>query len=330
MADKIRWGILGCGSIAAKFADALKYVDNAELAAVGSRTDKNAGIFGDRHGVLRRYGCYEKLAEDTELDAVYIATPHHLHMENTILCLNAGKHVLCEKPLAVNARQGLAMIQCARAKKRFLMEAMWTRFLPLMDQIRKLLSDNVIGELRMLAADFGFRYSNKAEKQRILDPHLAGGALLDVGVYPLALSFMIFGRPLHIHSAAAFGKTGVDEQNAVILGFEQGRLAVFYSAQQTETPHEATIMGTNGMIRLHQSWWRGNKLTLIPHNHDAQSMELPTCDNGFVYEIEAVHRDLRQGRCENALMPLDESLAILQTMDAIRKQWDFKYPFESD
>jgi predicted dehydrogenase len=329
MADKIRWGILGCGSIAAKFADALKYVEEAQLVAVGSRTDANANAFGDTWRIPRRYGSYRQLAEDEDIDIIYVATPHHLHADNSMLCLNAGKHVLCEKPLAVNARQGQAMIDCARAKRRFLMEAMWTRFLPLMDKVRQLLADNAIGEVRMLAGDFGFRSSDRAQQnQRLIDPNLAGGALLDVGIYPLALSSMLFGKPLGIHSAAALGKTGIDEQNAFILTFDQGRLAVMYSAVQTETPKEATIMGTHGMIRLHQECWWGNKLTLVRPGKDDQFMELPSHENGFVYEIKAVCHDLREGRLENILMPLDESLTNLQTMDAIRKQWGLKYPFE--
>jgi predicted dehydrogenase len=330
MANKIRWGILGSGSIAAKFAEALGCVDEADLVAVGSHTDEKANAFGDTYRIPHRYGSYQKLADDKDLDIIYIATPHNLHAENTVMCLNAGKGVLCEKPLAVNARQGQAMVDCARAKQRFLMEAMWTRFLPLMDKVRELLADNAIGQPQMLTADFGFRCSNYEEKQRVLDPHLAGGALLDVGIYPLSLCSMVFGKPLHIHSTATLGQTGVDEQNAVILAFEQGQLAIIYSAQQTETPHEATIMGTEGMIRLHRSWYSGNKLTLTRQGKSEQFMELPSHDNGFVYEIKAVHRDLREGRLENAIMPLDESLAILQTMDAIRKQWGLKYPFESD
>jgi predicted dehydrogenase len=330
MADKIRWGILGCGSIAAKFAEALKCVDDAELVAVGSRSDEKANAFGDTWHVPRRYGSYQRLSDDTDLDIIYVATPHPLHAENTILCLNAGKGVLCEKPLAVNARQGRAMIDCARAKRRFLMEGMWTRFLPLMDKVRELLADNTLGEVRMLAANFGFRCGDTGGKQRLIDPHLAGGALLDVGIYPLALSSMLFGRPLGIHSTASFSQAGIDEQNAMILAFDQGRLAVMYSAVQTETTREATIMGTEGMIRLHRSWWSGNKLTLIRPGKSEQFMELPSHDNGFVYEIKAAHRDLRESRLENALIPLDESLAILQTMDAIRKQWGLKYPFESD
>lgn len=328
MADKIRWGILGCGSIAIKFAEALRAVDEAELVAIGSRTEEKANAFGDTYHIPRRYGSYQKLADDQDLDIIYIATPHHLHAENTILCLNAGKNVLCEKPLAVNARQGRAMMDCARANKRFLMEAMWTRFLPVMDKVRSLLTEDAIGQVRMLTADFGFRCADQAELNRISDPLLAGGALLDVGVYPLALSSMLFGKPLQIHSAATFGQTGVDEQNAAILTYSQGQLAILTSAVQTQTPHEATIMGTEGMIRLHRSWWSGNQLIIAPRGQSEQSMVLPTFDNGFIYEILAVQNDLRAGRLDNRVMPLNESLEILQTMDTIRGQWGMRYPFE--
>ncbi|MBN2511989.1 MAG: Gfo/Idh/MocA family oxidoreductase [Sedimentisphaerales bacterium] len=328
IANKIRWGILGCGSIAGKFADALKHVKEAELVAVGSRTEDKAHAFADTYRVHRRYGNYAKLAEDSDLDIIYIATPHHLHAETALLCLRAGKHVLCEKPLAVNARQGLDMITCARKTKRFLMEAMWTRFLPLMDKVRRLLAQEAIGSLHTLTADFGFRC--KPNTQRLIDPHLAGGALLDVGIYPLALSFMIFGKPLHIHSTAILGPTGVDEKNAVILTFEHGQLAMLSSAFTVETTQEAVIIGSEGMIRLNRPWWRGNTITLVRHGQDPQQIEAPSHQNGFIYEIQAVHHDLAEGRIENTLMPLDESLSILQTMDTIRKQWGLQYPFETE
>ena len=328
MAETIRWGILGCGGIAAKFAQALTSVKDAELLAVGSRSIETARRFGSVHNVPRRYGSYEELAADKDVEMIYVATPHNYHADNTILCLKAGKGVLCEKPLAANAHQGQAMIECARTCRRFLMEAMWTRFLPLMDRVRQLLAEGAIGHVRMLTADFGFRYGSRAEKQRLTDPALAGGALLDVGVYPLALASMLFGAPLQIHSAAALGETGVDEQNALILTYDKGQLAILCSAIQTETPHEATLIGTDGMIRLHRSWWRGNTLTLMRPGRGEQTAALPTHENGFVYEIQAVHQDIRNGRAENALMPLDESLAILKTMDAVRRQWGLTYPFE--
>ncbi len=319
---------MGCGGIAGKFADALKYVGDAELLAVGSRTQAKADAFGAVHGVPRRYGSYAQLASDSDVDMIYVATPHHLHAENTILCLNAGKGVLCEKPLAANAAQGQAMIDCARANRRFLMEAMWTRFLPLMERLRELLADGAIGRPQMLTADFVFRSRDPAEKQRIRDPHLAGGALLDVGVYPLALASMVFGRPARVCGAAMLGATGVDEHCAMMLSYDGGRLATLCAAIDTETPHEATLMGDAGMIRLHRSWWCGDTLTLTPPGRSEQTMHLPTHQNGFVYQIQAVQADLRNGRLENTQMPLDESLNILCTMDALRRQWGQVYPFE--
>lgn len=328
MVTKIRWGILGCGNIANKFAEALGFVDDAQLVAVGSRSIEKAKEFGDKYKVSRHYGSYQKLANDKGIDIIYVATPHNLHCENTILCLEADKAVVCEKPLAVNARQAKAMIDCALKHKLFLMEAMWTRFLPVMDKVRQLLAEDAIGEVRMLAADFGFRGADGNEKTRLLNPDLAGGALLDVGIYPLALSSMLFGAPRKISSDAYLGETGVDEQAAVILGYDKGRLAIIHTAVRTATSHEATIMGTKGMIRIHRSWWSGNTLTLIRTGKDEQFIELPSHENGFVYEIKAAHAALRAGKLETALMPLDETLAIAETMDAIRAQWGLKYPFE--
>lgn len=328
MASKIRWGILGCGSIANKFAEALSFVDDAQLVAVGSRSAEKAKEFGDKYKAPRHYGSYQELADDKDVDIVYVATPHNFHCENTIMCLEAGKAVLCEKAFAANAQQAKAMIDCARKKKLFLMEAMWTRFLPIMVKVRQLLAEEAIGDVRMLDADFCFRCDDGSEKTRLLAPELAGGALLDVGVYLISLSSMIFGTPDRIHSDAYLGKTGVDEQAAIILSFDKGRLATMCAAVRTLSPQEATIMGTKGMIRLHSSWWNGNKLTLIRPDKEDQFIELASHSNGFVYEIEAAHQALRKGLLETDIMPLDESLAIMQTIDVIRKQCGLKYPFE--
>jgi predicted dehydrogenase len=328
MGTRIRWGILGLGSIAETFAKALSFSENGQLVAVGSRDKEKARRFGKKFGASHFHGSYQLLADDKDVDIVYIATPHNSHRENTLMCLNAGKHVLCEKPFAVNAAEARAMVGCARGNKLFLMEAMWTRFLPLMDKVRQLLSEEAVGEIRMLAADFGFRYADKPKKQRILDSALAGGALLDVGVYPLALSSMIFGKPSRIQSAAFLGESSVDEQAGIVLGFDKGRLSIIYTAVQTETPHEAAIMGTKGMIKLHRSWWCGNKLTLVRLGKPDEFMELPSHSAGFLYEIEAAQQAVRDGKLECALMPLDETVSIAETMDIIRKQWGLKYPFE--
>ncbi len=327
MAEKIRWGILGTGNIAHQFARGLAAAEEAELVAVGSRTAEAAAKFADEFGVTRRHLSYEALAHDAEVDAVYVSTPHPFHCDNTILCLNAGKSVLCEKPFSMNAREADAMIGLAREKGLFLMEAMWTRFTPAMAKIRALIAEGVIGEVRMLQADFGFRGSFKPES-RWLAPELAGGAVLDVGVYPISLASMIFGEPAQIVSAAHLGDTGVDEQNAAIFSYSAGQLALLSSAVRTTTPQEAVIMGTEGMIRIGADWWRPQRFTVQRAGQSPEVFDLPFRGNGYNYEAEEVGRCLRAGELESKIMSLDETRSIMQTMDTLRAQWGLVYPSE--
>ena len=323
--DKVRWGILGTGYIARKFAEGLAFLPDAELAAVGSRSQAAADAFGDEFGVRRRYTSYEALAEDPDVEVVYVATPHSLHGDNSRLCLAAGKAVLCEKPFAINAAEAAGVIEVAREKRLFLMEAMWTRFLPLLVEVRSLLAQRVIGEVRMVTADFGFR-TEVDPGNRLFDPALGGGALLDVGIYPMALAFMVLGRPAHIMSMAHLGRTGVDEQAAVILSYEQGQLAVLTTAIRTQTPQEATLFGTQGSIKIHSPWWRASRLTLASEGEPERIIERPIAGNGYNYEAAEVMDCLRNGRLESEVMPLDETLAIMKTLDEIRAQWGLKYP----
>ena len=192
--DKLRWGILGTGYIATLFAEGLRVVSDAELVAVGSRSQDSADAFGDKFDVPRRYASYEAVANDDEVDVVYVSTLHNLHKENTLMSLRAGKAVLCEKPFAINVNEAEEMVAVAREEKRFLMEAMWTRYFPIMVRLRELLAEGVIGDVRMLHADFGFR-TDFDPRGRLFNPEFGGGALLDVGIYPLSLSYMIFGEP---------------------------------------------------------------------------------------------------------------------------------------
>jgi len=328
MAEKIRWGILGCGSIARKFAEGLSAVGDAELAAVGSRTQAKAQAFADEFGAARAHGNYEALAADGEIDAVYVATPHALHKDNTILCLEADKAVLCEKPFTINAAEAQEVMGVARARNLFLMEAMWVRFLPYIVKLRKLLAEGAIGEARMIAADFGFR-ANVNPESRLFDPALGGGALLDVGVYTVSLASMIFGdEPNDVATLTELGETGVDEQSAFVLKYPGGRLASLYTAVRTLTPMEATIMGTDGFIRLHTAWWRGSKMTVHVQGQDEQLIDLPPEGNGYNYEAEEVGRCLRANRTESEIMPLDETLAVMRTLDRIRAEWGLTYPME--
>jgi predicted dehydrogenase len=326
--DKIRWGILGTGNIATRFAEGLMALPDAELVAVGSRSPSSADSFGYEFDVPHRHASYAALADDPDVDVVYVATPHPFHREHSLLCLEGSKPVLCEKPFAINASEAEDVITLAREKGLFLMEAMWTRFLPVLVKVRELLAEGAIGEIRALFADFGFRTAFDPQS-RLFDPHLGGGALLDVGVYPVSLASMVFGAaPSRINGMAHLGQTGVDEQSAVILSYDQGQLAILAAAVRTEMPQEAVLMGTEGQIRIHAPWWRPTALTLSLPGQEDESLHLPYEGNGYNYEAAAVMDCLRAGRTESDVMGLDETLAIMQTLDRIRAQWDLRYPME--
>lgn len=331
MADEtrtIRWGILGTGSIARKFAAGLTALTDAELVAVGSRRAEKADEFADEFAGPRRHGSYAALADDPDVDAIYVATPHTLHKDNTLLCLRAGKAVLCEKPFAVNAADAREMVAVARQEGRFLMEAMWTRFLPAVAKVRELLAQGAIGETRLLRADFCFRAGWNPEG-RLLNPALAGGGLLDVGVYTVSLASMVFGaQPSRIASLAHIGETGVDEQAAMVLAYDAGQLATLTCAVRVSTPHEAQIFGTEGSLRIHRPFWHATELTVNAAGKEPQHLELPYPGNGYTCEAAEVGRCLREGELESPVMPLDETLAILDTLDQIRAQWGLRYPTE--
>jgi predicted dehydrogenase len=327
MKETISWGILGTGKIARQFAAGLIHLPGAKLIAVGSRAAESANAFGDTFEVPHRHASYEALVRDPEVDAIYVATPHACHRENTLLALAAGRAVLCEKPFAINAREAEEVIGFARTKRLFLMEAMWTRCFPLMAKLRELLASNAIGEARMLTADFGFR-AEYQEEERLFNLAAGGGALLDVGVYPVSLASMIFGPPTRIFSHARLGKTGVDEEAAIILSHAQGQLAVLSTAIRLETAQEAIIMGTAGRIRLHSPWWRPVAMTVIRDGCPDETLEFPFPGNGYQFEAAEVMRCLRAGELESRLMPLDETLAIMRTLDAIRAQWGLRYPMD--
>lgn len=327
MAQKIRWGILSTGRIANDFAEGLTAVDDAELVAVGSRRQATADEFGDQYGVPNRHASYEALANDPDVDVIYIGTPHTFHKENALLCIEAGKSVLLEKPFTINAGEAKVVIDAARAKGVFLMEAMWTRFIPAFVKLRELLAEGVIGDIRMLRAEFGFRREFDPE-HRLFNPELGGGALLDVGIYPVSFSSMLFGRPQTIHSVATMGETGVDVQNGMVFHYENGEIAVLSSAIRTASAFEALIQGTEGTIRLHPRWWHTTGFT-VQRGDEKEVYELPLKQNGYEYEAMEVGDCLRAGKTESAIMPLDESLALMEMLDTLRAQWGLKYPMES-
>jgi predicted dehydrogenase len=326
LSTPFRWGILGTGGIAHKFATGLSVLSDAKLVAVGSRTQASADKFADEFNAPRRHASYEALANDPEVDAIYIATPHPFHKENTLLCLNAGKAVLVEKPFAINAAQAQEMINLSRQKRVFLMEAMWSRFLPAIVRVRELIASGTIGEVRMLNADFGFR-TNVNPKGRLFDLALGGGALLDVGIYPLSLASLLLGTPKTIAAAGDIGSTGADEQNAILLNYDKGQLALLSSATRTNTLHEATIYGTDGYICI-PDWWHAQKVILAVNGKAPETLDIPHLGNGYPHEAMEVAACVQSGQIESKTMPLDESLTIVRTMDTIRAQWGLQYPSE--
>jgi predicted dehydrogenase len=323
----IRWGILGPGKIARKFAIGLQSVPDARLVAVASKTAGRAAAFAAEFNAPHVYDTYEAMVADPEVDVVYVATPHPLHHEAAMLCMKAKKAVLCEKPFTLNERDSQELVDCARRENVFLMEAMWTRFLPHMVKVREWLAQGVIGEPRMVMADFGFRTDWNPEG-RALNPQLGGGALLDVGIYPLSLASMVFGgAPLKVTGQCHLGETGVDEQSAMVLSYQRGALAVLTCAVRTHTPHEARILGTEGSIFM-PGFWHLTDVTLTLPGKGSETLTPVKEGNGYNYEAVEVGRCLRAGLKESPVMPLSETLSTMRTMDEMRRQWGLVYPQE--
>jgi predicted dehydrogenase len=323
----VRWGILGAGHIARKFAADLLVSPDCIPAAVASRSLDKAESFAAQSGFARCHGNYRDLAEDPEVDVVYVATPHSLHRDHVLLCLRAGKSVLCEKPFALNGFQAEDMADAAMKADRFLMEAMWTRFLPHILELRRTVRSGAIGELRTLTADFGFKGGGYPDG-RLFSPALGGGALLDIGIYPLTLAFILFGHPETARSMARIGSTGVDEQCGMLLAYPRGGMAVLSASVAGDTGQEAVISGTGGRIVVHSPWWRSGRFTVHADGRDPETVHLPMSGNGFVHEIAETVKCLTGGKRESDIMPVAETRAVLSVMDGMREAWGLKYPSE--
>ena len=324
----IRWGILGTGNIAHLVASDLRLLPDAELAAVGSRSQERADAFGDTFDVPRRYASYEALVQEGDVDVVHVATPHSGHAEHAALALEAGCAVLCEKPLALNAREADALIGVARAEDRFLMEAMWTRFLPVMTDVRRLVQEGALGPPQQFRADIGLTQAFDPD-HRLFDPALGGGALLDLGVYPLAFAFDLFGPPDDVTSTVVLGATGVDEQCAVVFDYDDGLQAVWQASVRADVGRTCAIAGPDGRLEGRRAWWKGAPFDLTRADGTTETYARPFEGNGYQFEAAHVMRCLRRGRTESPVMPLDESRALLRTADALRAEWGVEYPQEA-
>lgn len=326
-----KWGILGPGKIANKFAVALTLAGNARLEAVASRDAGRAREFAVAHGATRWYDNYEQLAADPAIDAVYIATPHGFHAEHALLCLRHGKAVLCEKPMALSNEQVREMVNAARSGGCFLMEAMWTRFLPIMEKTLELIREGRIGAVRYVRADFGF-LAPFDPAGRLYNLRLGGGSLLDIGVYPLFLCLQLLGEPDSIRAAGHLAPTGADETCHAILQYRDGRSAVFSSTLACPTSITAEIGGTEGMIQLPGPWYKNDNLVLRtgPSQKESkpETIQLEPMVNGFEYQIREVMRCLEEGLIESPMMPHAFSLTMSKVMDAIRGQIGVRYEGE--
>jgi predicted dehydrogenase len=324
----VRFGIVGTGVIAGQLAEAFADAAGCELVAVGSRRRASAEAFAARWGVARAHGSYEALCADPEVDVVYVATPHALHCENTLMAVAHGKAVLCEKPFAINARQARVMVGAARERGVFLMEAMWTRFLPLWVELRARIAGGELGEGRILSADFGFRTEFDAGSI-LFDPAMGGGALLDVGVYPVSLAHMLWGAPDAVSALASFGPSAVDDQCGATLRFSSGAIAQISASLSTETAQDATLTGTRGRVRVHRPWWRPDAATLTFDDERTEELRCGFIGNGYAHELLEVARCVRAGLVESETMPLAESVAVMETLDRIRAAMGLVYPMDA-
>jgi predicted dehydrogenase len=325
-----RWGVLATGNIAGSMAEALNAVAEADLIAVASRTQESAERFGEKWNVPRRYGNYEALAADSDVDIIYVATPHSFHAENVRMCLEAGKHVLCEKPLTLNASQTSAIIDLARAKGLFLMEAVWMRFFPAMLQVQRWVQEGAIGDVRLIQADFCFQLEFDPS-HRLFDPALGGGALLDVGIYPLSFTTMLLGFPDSADGAALIGSTGVDEVSCLTLTYANNVLAQLTGSMCIYKPQEAFVVGQKGFIKVHAPFFCPSDVTLhCNQTGQTHTTTIPYQGNGYPHEVVEVHRCLSEGKLESERMPLDDTLQMMRLMDGLRRQWPLNYPCDSE
>lgn len=325
---QLHWGILSTGTIAKKFADTLSKLSGCgTLAAVASRNQETAEQFAKDYNIPTAYGTYLELVSDPAVDVIYIATPHSLHYENVKLCLEHGKHVLCEKSFTVNQQQAAELVDLAKEKGLFLMEAFWTKFLPAYRQLSEVLAAGTIGEITHLRAQYGFAPAG-ARYVRKFDPNLAGGALLDIGVYALGVAAMVLGyKPKALHASAIMGEYGTDKFDSMMLEYENGVTAHLITTIGSFIDPEAIIYGTKGHIVL-PSFSALQRFTIISDEGTKTTIEAPFEINGFEYQIQETAACLAANKRESSIMTHQNTLDIMGLMDKARAAWGLTFPCE--
>jgi predicted dehydrogenase len=325
--DTFNWGILGPGGIARAFAKDLGFIQGHAIAAVGSRSLENAQKFAADFGGTA-YGSYEELVADPSVHALYVATPHPAHHDNVILALNAGKPVLCEKPFAVNAKQAQAMVDAAARNQVALMEAMWARFLPHYAKVREIVDSRVLGPILSIHADHGQRLADQGIA-RLIEPDLAGGALLDLGIYPVSFAHMILGNPSQITSSAVMTDKGVDAQTSMIFNYDNGAQAVLTTTMIEQTPCRAVVAGLNGWLEIDRTFYNPAAMRVVLN--DGTVTEYPNAykGHGLREQAEIFKQLVRTGKLESDILTWADTVNIMKSLDTVREQIGLKYPFEN-
>jgi len=335
----LRWGMLGCGSIANRLGADVVRLEDHKIQAVASRDSAKAQAYSEKFGVPVQHtgaDAYRKLVEDPDVDLIYVATPHNFHREHALLALEAGKPVLCEKPFTVNTGEAEDVIRVAREKGLFLMEGVWSRCFPVWRSVVEKIAGGTIGIPRMIYSDFGYRAGTLAEdgrltgynaEGRLFAPALAGGGLMDVGIYPISISQMIFGDPVDVKAVGVLGHSGVDENVGIALAFAGGEVGMASTSIQVTTPFTTTILGTDGRIDVESPWWRP-KSFVVHAGGKSERFEFEHEGEGFQFEAMHVAECLRSGLTESPIMPLDDTLAVMRALDDVRRQLGLRYPME--
>jgi predicted dehydrogenase len=320
----VKFGIIGLGKVAHKFAHDLALVDGCVLQAVGSRNLKKARKFATEHQATQFYSSYEEVAADPEIAIIYIATPHVFHFENTMMCLHAGKAVICEKPFAMNLEEVEIMIQTAKDKNLFLMEALWTRFIPSTLKVIELMEQNTIGKIHSIQANFGY-VATTEPTSRLIARELGGGSLLDIGIYPIFISLLLLGTPVETASIAQLSKTGIDQHCAMLMKFKNGATAILESTFLTMTSNEAALYGSKGKITMQAPFHHTEKIVVEINGTEPYQIASPMIGNGYAHEIEEVKNCLIAGKIESDKMSFINSLELMKTLDLIRSQVNLTY-----
>ncbi|MDT4916523.1 MAG: hypothetical protein QOH89_1223 [Pseudonocardiales bacterium] len=325
MTTPVRWGLLATGKIARTFATDLQLLPDCEIVAVGSRSPASADAFADDFDIPHRHGSYLELAADPEVDVVYVSTPHPGHRDAALLAIEAGKAVLCEKPFAMDRAESQQLVDAARSAGVFLMEAMWTRFLPHVTRIREILAEGTLGELVYLTAEHGQWFAQDAG-HRLFAPQLGGGALLDLGIYPVSFAHLVFGPPSSITAVSTPAFTGVDATTSMVLRYPSGAHAVLTTSLAAKSGNPAVIHGTEARIEIDGWFYTPTSFRVVDRNDRVlESFDTPPGGRGMEYQAAEVNRCLRAGLLESPIMPLDETVQIMGVLDEIRAQIGLDY-----